>query len=135
MHKDRIKFRDFELTLLPDGTCSSVVELAWGDKDTYIGRAKGVNSSTGILRCSAEAAANALEQASPEELRLELLGVKSVKAFDSVLVVVSLSSAVAGADRQRLVGSTISQGQPARGAALAVLSATNRLLGNIIQAQ
>jgi hypothetical protein len=72
----------------------------------------------------------ALEQAVQGKVSLELLGVKSVRAFDSVVVIVSLSchSVVA----QRVVGSYLASENVPRGAALAVLNATNRMLGNIV---
>jgi hypothetical protein len=59
----------------------------------------------------------------------ELLGVKAVRAFDATVVIVSLSTNAEGSD-QRVVGSVLTEQDPARAAALAVLNATNRILGN-----
>ena len=59
----------------------------------------------------------------------ELLGVKAVRAFDATVVIVSLSARDA-AHASRLVGSYLTDNDPPRGAALAVLNATNRILGN-----
>jgi len=58
-----------------------------------------------------------------------VLGVKAVRAFDATVVIVSLS-AKTDASASRLVGSYLTENDPPRGAALAVLNATNRLLGN-----
>ncbi len=65
------------------------------------------------------------------KLTFELLGVKAVRAFDATVVIISLSCHN-GTPATRLVGSCLSEHDHHRCAALAVLNATNRLLGNII---
>jgi hypothetical protein len=76
------------------------------------------------------AAVHALEQAVQPRLTFELLGVKAVRAFDATILIVSLT---ARAEQTiRLVGSCLTEADPQRGAALAVLNATNRLLGNYL---
>lgn len=131
----RVRFRDFRLTESPSGTCEAEVVLGWDSGAQTTGKAQGVNSSTGILRCAAEAAIVALDELVIEYgISLDLLGVKSIKAFDSVVVIVSLTSNV-GDNSQRLVGSCIIQEDAPRGAALAVLNATNRLVGNMIHSR
>jgi hypothetical protein len=52
-----------------------------------------------------------------------------VRAFDATVIIVSLSAREAGGAR-RLVGSFLTDEDPPRGAALAVLNATNRIMGN-----
>ena len=60
---------------------------------------------------------------------VEGLKAAAVRAFDATVVIVSLT--VPGEGRgQRLVGSYLTDSDFARGAALAVLHATNRILGN-----
>ena len=86
-------------------------------------------SQAGELRCSASAAVRALERVSQPKVGFEVLGVKAVRAFDATVVIVSLS-AKTDASASRLVGSYLTENDPPRGAALAVLNATNRLLGN-----
>ena len=54
---------------------------------------------------------------------------KAVRAFDATVVIVSLS-AKTETSASRLVGSYLTETDTTRGAALAVLNATNRLLGN-----
>lgn len=128
---DRIRFEDFTLDQQPGSRCAVQVVLGWKPGDGFSGKSDGVDSPTGQLRCAANATARALEQAFGEEVQLSVLGVKAIKAFDAVLVVVSLTSHSRGQD-QRLVGSCMVEDDLARGAALAVLNATNRLLGNLI---
>jgi hypothetical protein len=106
------------------------VVLEWKEGVSYEGSAEGIGSQTGELRCAAEATVEALERAVDGKLKLELLGVKAVRAFDAVVVIVSLSCHNGSA--QRVVGSYLSEDELPRGAALAVLNATNRLLGNIV---
>ena len=74
----------------------------------------------------------ALQEASGGKVSLEVLAVKAVEGFDTVIVVVSLASRADGV-AERLVGSCLIQGQSTRGAVLAVLSATNRLFGKVVQ--
>jgi hypothetical protein len=56
-----------------------------------------------------------------------LVGVKAVRAFDATVVIVSLGMP-GQKDAPRVVGSYLTDGDPPRGAALAVLNATNRLI-------
>ncbi len=73
----------------------------------------------------------ALEAFSKGELAFELIGVKMVRAFDANLIIVSLSMRGNPAPT-RLLGCYLAEGDIARGAATAVLNATNRVLGNFI---
>ena len=133
--RTRLRFTDFECSELPSGRCRSRVVLSWEPGEEFVGTSEGLSSPTGRLRCSAEAALEALGGAvEARNLRLELLGVKAVRAFDAVVVIVSLSSKDGG-QATRLIGSCLTHGDPARGAALAVLNATNRLLGNVLLAK
>ena len=124
---DRIIFESFELEQLPNERCAGRVALAWVPGDDFVGTAEGTGTRPGQLRCAAEATARALELAVYNRVALEVLAVKAIETFDTVIVIVSLASRID--DRaQRLVGSCLIKEQPTRGAALAVLHATNRLL-------
>ena len=127
---DRLRFSIFEFERLADGRCRARVEYEWGPGRTYSGSAEGLGSDAGELRCAAQAALTALEAAVEGKITFNLLGVKAVRAFDSIVVLVSVSAHVEGASH-RLVGSFLTEEQAPRGAALAVLHATNRLLGNL----
>lgn len=125
----RVKFEDLDLETLPSGRCRSKVTLAWDEGNQFVGTAEGVSSDVGVLRCAAEATSRALEAAVDSRVHLELLGITTIKAFDTVVVVVSLASRISD-HTQRVVGSSVIDGNPAGAAVRAVLSATNRLLGS-----
>ena len=127
----RVRFLEFSFEKLPDARCRANVVLERPEGDTYQGKADGMATQAGELRCAAEATANALQEVAGDTLRFELLGVKAVKAFDSSVVIVSLSMRKTG-PATRLVGSCLVDDDLPRGAARAVLSATNRMLGNTI---
>jgi hypothetical protein len=127
---ERLRFHEFGFQRLPNGRCRAKVILTWSDGRRFEGSSDGVSSQTGELRCCAVAAVNALEQAVQPRLTFELLGVKTVRAFDATVVIVSLSAR--GEATLRLVGACLTETDPPRGAALAVLNATNRLLGNYL---
>jgi hypothetical protein len=126
---ERLRFAEFVLDRLPNGRCRAKVGLTWRDSEAFIGESEGLCSQAGELRCAAQACVLALGQAVQGGMVFELLGVKAVRAFDATVVIVSLSTNAEGSD-QRIVGSVLTELDPARAAALAVLNATNRLLGN-----
>ena len=126
---ERLRFAEFVLDRLPNGRCRARVGLTWKDSEQFSGENEGLGSQAGELRCSAQACVDALAQAVQGDLTFELLGVKAVRAFDATVVIVSL--AVHGEGRgHRVVGSYLTENDAPRGAALAVLNATNRILGN-----
>ena len=81
-----------------------------------------------------------VQHASPNEalsrfadggIQFELLGVKSTRAFDANIIIVSV--AMRGPDGgRRLIGCVIAEDDVLRGAVVAVLSATNRVMGNFV---
>jgi hypothetical protein len=126
---ERLRFAEFVLDRLPNGRCRAKVGLTWRDSETFTGESEGLASQAGELRCAAQACVQALGQAVQGGMVFELLGVKAVRAFDATVVIVSLATNAEGSD-QRVVGSVLTELDPARAAALAVLNATNRILGN-----
>ena len=126
----RITFDDLVLDQVGD-RCSARVMLSLSPGVEIIGTAEGEASQRGRLRCAAEATAQAIEGATAEQLELTVLAVKLVETIDAVIVVVALASP-SSQDGQRMVGSCLVQGQPDRSAVLAVLSATNRLVGPLL---
>jgi len=126
---ERLRFAEFVIDRLPNGRCRARVGLTWRDSEAFSGESEGLASQAGELRCAAEACVKALAQATQGGMGFELLGVKAVRAFDATVVIVSL--AVQGEETgHRVVGSYLTEDDAARGAALAVLNATNRILGN-----
>lgn len=128
---ERVRFADFEFRKLPSGSCEAKVVLEWEPGERYVGVAEGISSGTGALRCSAQAAVAALELAIQRKVTFELLGIKALRAFDATVIIVSLSSHSEDGSK-RVVGSYLTDDGRERGAAIAVLNATNRLLGNFL---
>jgi hypothetical protein len=122
---------EFERVPLPQAR----VRVSWNDDREFLGEATEpadeATEDRPVLRAAAEATAAALSQASEGLVHLDVLAVKAVEGFDTVIVVVSLQSEVAGVT-ERLVGSCLIRGEPERGAVLAVLSGTNRLFGKVV---
>lgn len=128
---DRFRFAQFVNTRLPDGHCRIRVELTHPERGMHAGQCEGLGSDTGVLRCAAQACVDALGGAVGGVLRFELLGVKAVRAFDATVVIVALLLEGEGDTvPRRVVGSCLTEDDPPRAAALAVLNATNRILGN-----
>jgi hypothetical protein len=126
MPRERPRFARFRLERLPSGRCRAQVTLSWEARGRILGEAEGMSSPSGELRCAAQACLNALAQGIPE-VAFDILGIKAVRAFDANVVIASL--AVRGHDvGPRLVGSYLAGENLARGAALAVLNAANRVI-------
>lgn len=126
---ERLRFAEFTLDRLPNGRCRARVGLTWKDSEHFTGESEGLCSQAGELRCAAQACVGALAEAVQGDMGFELLGVKAVRAFDATVVIVSLAVQGEGSGH-RVVGSYLTETDAARGAALAVLNATNRILGN-----
>jgi len=105
------------------------VVLEWAGVD-HQGEEAGETGPAGELRLAARATLSALEGVLGGEVAFRLLGVKTVQAFDSELVVTSVSTG----SGPPLVGVAPVQGRPEEAAAMAVLHATNRAMGNYIWA-
>ena len=126
---DRLRFGSFTFQRSPAGRVVAQVELEHEGRQ-FVGRAEGQSSPVGDLRLGAEAAMQAVEQFSQGGLGLELMGVKLVRAFDANVVIVSCTQRTARGTR--LVGCYLADRDAVRGAALAVMNATNRVLGNYL---
>jgi hypothetical protein len=120
LRRERLKFAHFAFTRSPSGQCNSEVSLEW-DGEIFAGKALGQSSPLGDFRVAAEAALNAL-----------MTFAKG--AFDENLIIVSIAMRQDG-KLTRLVGCYLVDADTRRGAALAVLNATNRVLGNFIASQ
>jgi hypothetical protein len=129
--RGRLRFTDFSLERLASGQCRARVALAWPNAEAFVGESTGLSSQAGEMRCAAQACLHAIARAMPES-GFELVGVKSVRAFDATVVIASLATQ-GRVDGPRVVGSSLVQDDTPRGAALAVLNATNRLLSGRIK--
>ena len=126
---DRLRFSGFDFRKLPSGLGSAVVTLEWKGTERYVGRSEGVSSAFADLRLAVEATLKALAEFTRHKDVFELVGVKSVRAFDSNVVMVSVMAKKREGKPTQLVGCRIADGDPLRSAVLATLQATNRLLG------
>lgn len=127
--RERLLFRAFTFNRSPAGRCSAQVVLEYDGK-RFVGRTEGQSSPVGDLRLGAEAAMRAIELFTQGSLGLELLGVKVIRAFDANVVIVSAANKTARGTK--LVGCYLADKDSIRGAALAVMNATNRVLGNYL---
>jgi hypothetical protein len=131
VRRGRLRFSNFQFERTPSGRCSAHVELEWIDGETVTGRSDGIASPLGDLRVAAEATIRALEAFARGAFTLELIGVKTMRAFDANVVMVSVQANTNDGQR-RLLGCHLSENELMRGAVIATLQATNRVLGNAI---
>ena len=131
LRRERLRLSDFRMARTPSGRSAAHVELEWIDGIRVHGGAEGQTSELGDLRLASEAALRALERFSGGALSFEMIGVKLLRAFDANVVIVSVDVRSAEGPR-RLLGCYLAERDVARGAVLAVLNATNRVLGNFI---
>ncbi|HEX6631056.1 MAG TPA: hypothetical protein VF048_08190 [Gemmatimonadaceae bacterium] len=116
---------DYRFTRTPAGVCRAEVVLTAHGRPPVRGSAEGAMSDAGQLRVAAEAALRAIEAASVD-IRLELLGVKCMRAFDAMVVIVAVAAQRNGSPL-RLLGCVQVQDTLDRAAVLAALDATNRV--------
>lgn len=131
LKRERLRFVDFRFTRTPAGLCSAEVELEWLDNVRVVGRAGGQSSPMGDHRIASDAALRAIEKFSGGALEFELIGVKALRAFDANIVIVSIL-VKRGEGPSKLLGSYLAEQDALRASVIAVLNATNRLLGNFI---
>ena len=124
----RVRFEKVE-RVEEGGRVTITVSLEWGG-EVFTGQARGERGPVIELKTTARAAVEALEELSGQSLDVRIIGVKAVHAFDSDLMVASLYRS-AGV-QQRLVGTVLVTDDPLAAAAVAVLSALNRTLGNFL---
>jgi hypothetical protein len=111
------------------GRVSITVRLEWNEQ-VVSGSAVGERGHALELKTTAQAALQALQKLSPQDLQVRIIGIKLIHAFDSDLMVASLLRDDGGI--QRLVGAVVVNEDPKDAAAMAVLSALNRTLGNFL---
>ncbi len=105
------------------------VRLEWQDV-IHSASATGEKGSALELKTTAQAALDAVEKVCGQSVGFRIIGVKQLQAFDSTLMVASLVRL--DDPGQRLVGAVIAGDDRIRSAAVALLSALNRALGNYL---
>jgi hypothetical protein len=130
----RLRFTRFSFTRSQAGRGAAEVELVTPGGATFSGKASGPSTPLGDFKIVGDASLAALAQAVGGGWHLELQGVKPLRAFDAnVVIVCVLARHDDEATLHRLVGSHLSDGgDPLRSTVVAILGATNRLLGNVI---
>lgn len=124
----RVRFLKAERTE-DAGRVGITVHLEWNDQ-IVTGSAIGEKGHVLELKTTAQAALDALQKLSPQDLDVRIIGIKPIHAFDSDLMVASLLRNDGGG--QRLVGAVVVTHELRDAAAMAVLSALNRTLGNFL---
>jgi hypothetical protein len=127
--RQRVRFVDVQRDERSDNVVAIHVLLEW-DGTQHRGTAVGERGGPIEVRTAAAATLQALGFMLPKEVPLRLAGVKQVRAFDAEMIVVSVHRT--GTDPGNLVGTVIMGSDPMRAAAIAVLSALNRLMGNYL---
>ncbi|HEX6370761.1 MAG TPA: hypothetical protein VF006_17725 [Longimicrobium sp.] len=123
----RVRFVAARMAAPRTGRAMAQVELEWGGQ-TFRDEVEGETGAAVELRLAAQATLRALEAILNGRMQFGLVGIKSFRAFDTDVVVVLLRTENVHA----LIGASLATGDPHRSAALAVLNATNRVLGNYL---
>lgn len=131
VQQERLRFQDFSLQRTPSGHVTCQVSLTYGE-EVLTGSAAGTSSPSGDTRLGAEAALRALESFTQGAITFELVGVKAVRAFDSNVLIVSIRQH-GHQGPERMLGCFLTEDDQVRGAAVAVLNATNRVITAHIQ--
>lgn len=131
--RQRLRFESFEVEDFPNGRCRARVVLEWTGEVRFEGTSEGSSTLEGGLQVGAQATLQAASKAAGEEVSLSLRGVKAIRAFDAWLVVVSVRGR-SDKETYRLLGAYPCPGDDTvRGAAMAILDATNRVLPRFIR--
>jgi hypothetical protein len=123
----RVRFVSARLAAPRIGRARAEVELEWGGQ-TFADAVEGETGSAMELRHAAQATLGALGGILHGRMQFTLVGIKSFRAFDTDVVVVLLRTD----NVNPLIGASLATSDPYRSAALAVLNATNRVLGNYL---
>ena len=124
----RVRFVGVELRRPRAGAAEAEVTLEW-DGEMHRGRAEGEASAAGEMRTCGNATLRALEEVVSSSTRFNLVGIKAIRIFDTDLVSVLLHSPELS---HGLIGASLVTQDVPHACALAVLNATNRVLGNLL---
>ncbi|MCH7564308.1 MAG: hypothetical protein IH968_10845 [Gemmatimonadetes bacterium] len=127
--RERLHFESFILEEFQTGRCTARVRFGWEGGVIYAGEAEGIRTREGQLRAAAHATLQALGAATNGSLNLELVGVKAVRVFDT-WVIIAAARGESDGEAVRLTGSFTCEedGEVAKGAVMALMNATNRVL-------
>jgi hypothetical protein len=129
----RVRFVSARLTQPRPGRAVAEVELEWAG-ESFREVLEGEGGAPLELRLAALATLRSLHAILHGRVEFELVGIKGFRAFDAEVVVAVLRGGTS--DGRTLIGAALATDNLHRSAALAVLNATNRILGNYLtQAQ
>ncbi len=126
--RQRVRCRSVQAETTPDSQCRVRVEVEWAAGTCVEGVGSGNATRQGMLIAGALATLDAIGRVTQEKMKFEFRGAKSVRAFDSLVVVVAVRGRAAGRRYDLLGCCAASDNEVARGGVLAVLDATNRIL-------
>lgn len=130
--RERLRFEDFQLVRFPNGRSRIRIRMEWTQGRSYSGEAEGNQTLEGEVRAAADAALIAVARATEGRLEFDLRGVKALRVFDSWVVVVMVRT-WAQEKPLRLLGAYPCPGEDTpRGAVMAVLDATNRVIAGYL---
>jgi hypothetical protein len=124
----RVRFVAARLKSPRAGRAVAEVELEWAGR-SYVEELDGESGPTLELRLAALTTLRVLDAILGGRVKFELVGIKPFRAFDADLVVVLLKSDVGA---KSYIGAALATEDPIRSASVAVLNATNRVLGNYL---
>ncbi len=132
--RERLSFEDFQMVRFPNGRSRVRVRMDWTQGRSYSGEAEGNQTLEGEVRAAADAALKAAAGATEGQLNLDLRGTKALKVFDSWVVVVMVRAWIEDEPLQLLGAYPCPDEDTPRGAVMAVLDATNRVLRQYLTA-
>jgi hypothetical protein len=124
----RVRFRGASLERPGASRAVATVSLEWEER-VYEERVEGESGDALELRLAALATLRCIEAVIGEALHFRLVGIRTLRAFDTDIVAVLLH---VEPGRGPLIGATLVRESAPESAAVAVLNATNRVLGNYL---
>lgn len=125
--RTRLRLDSLDFQVFPDGRCSVRVRMEWKGR-TYEGSADGIEAMEGALRTAVRATLAAATAATEDRLHLTLMGLKTVKAFDEIVVIVNVRGR-GGDQSYQLMGCQASKEEKlVDAAARTALDAINRVV-------
>ena len=130
--RSRLRFDNLEHEVTPDGSGIVSVRLEWGGQ-TFEGSVPCLETLQGVIKAASQATltatlASARKPAS-NAIKLDVVGVKAVRAFDGWVVVTRING-TSGDERLRLLGAAPCEAEDdlPNAAVKAVLNASNRVM-------
>jgi len=130
-HRERLRFEDISYDSFPDGSTRVRVRLEW-EGTLHIGEAHGSGTLEGDLRASAEATLKAASTATVRRVRLTLIGIKAVRAFDARVIIAAVDARIEELQYKLIGAHAVTEGDLPRAAVLTILDAVNRVVGPLV---